>query len=238
MHSAAVMLLIAASVLTLTELLLTAISQHAHYATHMQALAEVCATSMPGLQSVIAAACAMLNDAAAPTGSGLSTATDLDPFETLADHVGLSLQGTDHSLSLALAGSVLDASLWDALPYAYAAAFAADHWKRCRYASSLDSFAGGEQSLVPAIMGLFRVLLPGKADVALRTYVDCAARTVLRMKQGRRLQYKEWCFAGMLVYLDKFVQGCSAVDRSALESLIPYSLVHAAYLELSRGSAA
>lgn len=97
----------------------------------LQALAEVCSTSMPGLFSVISSAAAQLTAAAAT--DSLSTTTDIDPFETLADHVGLALgNSTDHALSLSLAGSVLDAHLWESLPFAYAAAFAADHWKRCR----------------------------------------------------------------------------------------------------------
>ena len=49
---------------------------------------------MPELHSTIAAACAMLSAANSdPSGQGLSTSTDLDPFETLADHVGLGLVG-------------------------------------------------------------------------------------------------------------------------------------------------
>ena len=58
--------------------------------SHMQALCEVSSSSMPAVHSVVASACAMLDAANLdPAGGGLSTSTDLDPFETLADCAGL-----------------------------------------------------------------------------------------------------------------------------------------------------
>ena len=52
--------------------------------------------------------------------------------------------------------------------------------------------------LVPAITGLFGVLLGtrGNIDSALHTYLDCAAKTLLRMKLHSKIQYRDWCFTG------------------------------------------
>ncbi|CAM9301887.1 unnamed protein product [Laminaria digitata] len=48
---------------------------------------------------------------------------------------------------------------------------------------------------------------------------------------GSTLGFKFFC---MYAFLDKFVEQCPQVDRSVLEEFIPYALMHAGYLDMSR----
>ncbi|KAG5192927.1 membrane-associated apoptosis protein-domain-containing protein [Tribonema minus] len=205
-----------------------------------EALSEVCSKSMPGVHATAAAAAAML-DAGIAAGNG-APCGDVGAFVSLASDLGVALASGDFGLETALSEAAQSgAGVWPLLPYAYAAIFAADAWKCCRFVSALEGFERGEHMAVPAMTALFAALLgPGDAAAvaALRAYADCAALTLLRMKLGARALYREWRFPEMLAFLDRFVEECDAVDRSAVEGLVPYALTHAAYLEMGRAGVA
>ncbi|CAN0104580.1 unnamed protein product [Discosporangium mesarthrocarpum] len=152
---------------------------------------------------------------------------------------GLGLKSEDHSLLLSLDGC-MDNSIWELLPYAYAASFGSDWWKRCTYVSRLDGYVHNEHVIVATITDLMSASCArrGGVEKGLMEYVKASSFVLLRMKMQRHSNsaYKEYKYFCMYAFLDKFVEQCPSLDRNSLEGLIPYALMHAGYLDMSRSS--
>ncbi|CAM9640995.1 unnamed protein product, partial [Phaeothamnion confervicola] len=192
-----------------------------------RALGDVCQSSTPWLHDAMSIAVRHADEAEAVGGGGERVAADLEGFKSLAEDFGLTLASGDYSLAVVLAGPLADDKLRELLPHAFAAAFAAESWKKAEYVSRLDGFAGNEHMTIVAILDLFGCFYrePGAVSSALREYLRASSFTVLRMKMFRcQLRFKDYRFNGMTTFLDKLVEQCPLLDRSVIEGFIPYSL--------------
>jgi len=214
-----------------------------------EALCSVSAKTMPGLHSTTQAACSMLNSALQNFGDNesvqISPEADLSSFESYAADLGLQIS-TDEDVGLlnAVHGLKLNPGPWDLLPIACAACFGAEQWKKCRFVCALESYERAEHMAIPAITSLFKVLYgddKARLSDALIEYTKTASSTLMRMKLGGRPPtgiYRDYKFPEMLAFMDLFVDECGEVSRSVLEELIPYSLTHQAYLEMTKSAVA
>ncbi|CAM9614717.1 unnamed protein product, partial [Choristocarpus tenellus] len=89
-----------------------------------EALGEVYQHTMPFIRDTVKMGCQALDE-----GIGVEGGAGVDAFKRLAEDLGLRLKSEDHSLLLSLEGC-LDHSVWELLPYAYAASFTSEWWKR------------------------------------------------------------------------------------------------------------
>ncbi|CAM9705501.1 unnamed protein product [Ascophyllum nodosum] len=210
----------------------------------LEALGGVYQGSMPSLRHTVDLGCKAVDAGAGGRGT--------DAFKRLAGDFGLQLESEDHSLLLALEGCI-DTPIWSLLPYAFAASFSSDTWRRSEYVSRLGVFKNNEHVVVTTILHLTKAFFrgergPGAGDReavkgALEEYVKAASFVLLRLKMKHHYGggevsssspgYKFFC---MYAFLDKFVEQCPEVDRNVLEQYVPYALMHAGYLDMSRQS--
>lgn len=217
-----------------------------------EALREVCSYTLPSLSTVVSAACDEVTAKVTSEVTASKSASEsvlsspyLTQFASLASEIGLwgtgklshGGPGGDRGLCGALPPlDTLDKEKWDYLPDACAIAFVAENWKKCKFLPRLGAFEGGEHMLVPAVLGLFGAVFGDVAwapKAGAERYLEVASGTLLHMRGSTLPQYREYNFNSMVVLLDKFVEGSPAIDRTTLEAMLPYAMVHGAYLELS-----
>jgi hypothetical protein len=78
-------------------------------------------------------------------------------LDLLADDLGLDLGAADPSLKNALRHLKVnedDAALWELLPFAYAAVFTAEGWKKSSYVSQLDTYSNNAHVMALAVQKL------------------------------------------------------------------------------------
>ncbi|CAM9699705.1 unnamed protein product [Pylaiella littoralis] len=213
-----------------------------------EALGSVYEGTMPFLRKTVDLGCKAVDAGAGGRG--------MDAFKRLAGDFGLALKYEDHSLLLALDGCI-DTPVWSLLPYAFAASFSSESWRKCEYVSRLGVFKNNEHVMVTTIVELTTAFFGGggaggsgdrgptgggEAAIrrALEEYVKTASFVLLRLKMRHHHGsdgssavggFKFFC---MYAFLDKFIEQCPQVDRSVMEEFIPYALMHAGYLDMSR----
>lgn len=176
----------------------------------------------------------------------------LVPVDCLANDVGLDVGAADQSLKAALAQfktTAEDVAEWDVLPHAVAAAFYdSSIWRRTTYLESVDAFASNEHLLGPAVQSLTFVFqsvvierpsgMEPQATIAqsLQSFVVSTATVLLRMKARQRENgFKDLPLRAMLVLLEKFVESCPYMSNSTLQRVVPYEMMHAAYVDMGLG---
>ncbi|CAN0212276.1 unnamed protein product [Scytosiphon promiscuus] len=198
-----------------------------------EALGSVYEDTMPFLRKTVDLGCRAVDAGAGGRG--------MDAFKRLAGDFGLPFKYEDHSLLLSLDGCI-DTPVWSLLPYAFAASFSSESWRKCEYVSRLGVFKNNEHVIVTTIIDLTKAFFGGELAVerALKEYVKTASFVLLRLKMRHHYATEGSSAAGgfkffcMYAFLDKFVEQCPQVDRSVLEEFIPYALMHAGYLDMSR----
>eukprot|EP00752_Nemacystus_decipiens_P003733 g3439.t1 len=217
-----------------------------------EALGSVYEGTMPFLRKTVDLGCKAVDAGAGGRG--------MDAFKRLAGDFGLPFKYEDHSLLLSLDGCI-DTPVWSLLPYAFAASFSSESWRKCEYVSRLGVFKNNEHVIATTIIDLTKAFFGGggvggsggdrgptgggevAVKRALEEYVKSASFVLLRLKMRHYHGadgssgssavggFKFFC---MYAFLDKFVEQCPEVERSVLEEFVPYALMHAGYLDMSR----
>ncbi|GMH69038.1 hypothetical protein TL16_g05065 [Triparma laevis f. inornata] len=156
---------------------------------------------------------------------------------SLAKSSGVDVGGLDPSLreSLAYLVSDSDRNLWALLPYAYAASFVmGENWKTSKYISAADVMSGGEQVVMNCISSLCGALLGFEAGkTASEEFLRASSSILFVMKAEEAGKYSQFPIRAMFVLLERFVEVSPFVNRSVLEKYMPYTILHAAYVDMS-----
>ena len=117
----------------------------------------------------------------------------------------------------------------------YAASFVmGDNWKTCRYISSADVMSGGEQVIMTCVSSLCGALLGFEAGKeASIEFLKASSNILFIMKAEESGKYSAYPIRAMFVLLERFVEVSPFVDRSVLEKYMPYTILHAAYVDMS-----
>ncbi|CAM9877910.1 unnamed protein product, partial [Ectocarpus sp. 12 AP-2014] len=156
-----------------------------------EALGSVYEGTMPFLRKTVDLGCKAIDAGAGGRG--------MDAFKRLAGDFGLPFKYEDHSLLLALDGCI-DTPVWSLLPYAFAASFSSELWRKCEYVSRLGVFKNNEHVIVTTILDLTKAFFGGggvgdaggdrgptgggevAVKQALEDYVKTASFVLLRLK--------------------------------------------------------
>lgn len=150
----------------------------------------------------------------------------------------MDVGGLDPSLteSLAhLAGQPTDRNIWRLLPYAYAASFASgDTWRSTKYLSASDVMSGGEHVLMDCVSALSGALLGfERAEEASKAFIKASCAVLFMMKAEEAGKYSSFPIRAQFSLMEKFVNCSPFVTRSTLEIYMPYTILHAAYVDMS-----
>jgi hypothetical protein len=205
-----------------------------------QALGEVSAEVVPHMKEVVKLA----HDQYPENTYGQK---EFAPLEVIADDLGLDVGAADHALKAALAGLKVnadDSRLWDLLPFAYGAVLTSAGWKRADYIPHLDAYSNNAHVMAFAIQKLILcfqsniVTAPtdgSPIETSLKQYLHCSSFILLRMKLMESAEFREYPLRAMLVFMERFIEGSDHLERSMLQSCLPYALLHAAYVDMSLG---
>ena len=156
---------------------------------------------------------------------------------SLARSSGISVGALDPSLELSLAhlARAQDKQNWSLLPYAFAAAFVlGDTWRTTQYVPALDVLSQGEHVMVMSMSALSTALLGVEGGrVAAEQFLKSGSGVLFRMKSEDKEKYSQFPIRAMFTLMEKFVNYSEVVDRSVLEKYLPYTILHAAYVDMS-----
>ncbi|GMI46037.1 hypothetical protein TrCOL_g12752 [Triparma columacea] len=157
---------------------------------------------------------------------------------SLAKSSGINVGGLDPSLveSLAhLVGQPTDRNIWRLLPYAYAASFSmGESWRSTKYISASDVMSGGEHVLMDSVSALCGALLGfSEAEVASKAFIKASCSVLFMMKADEAGKYSSFPIRAQFALMEKFVRVSPFVTRSTLETYMPYTILHAAYVDMS-----
>ena len=157
---------------------------------------------------------------------------------SLARSCGIEVGGLDPSLRSSLENlgtGEKQKSIWRLLPYAYAAAFAnSESWKACNYISGADVMSGGEHVTMECISSLCVNLLglEGGKEASV-DFLRTSCSILFMMKGQESGRYSSFPIRAMFVLMEKFIDVSPVVDRHVLEKYMPYTILHAAYVDMS-----
>jgi NCK-associated protein 1 len=178
-----------------------------------------------------------LSLAAASVSHDAEGGANFPSLMSLARSSGVDVGVLDPSLQASLAHMVTDKDkrLWKLLPYAYSAAFAlGDTWKTTQYVPALDVLSQGEHVMMYACSNLCTSILgPVGGKEASEQFIKSACGVLFRMKSEDANKYYQFPIRAMFSLMEKFVQYSPVVDRSVLENHLPYTILHAAYVDMS-----
>ena len=156
---------------------------------------------------------------------------------SLARSSGVEVGVLDPSLELSLSHLCTegDQRIWGMLPYAYSAAFVlGDTWKSTQYVPALDVLSQGEHVIMYTVSALCTATLGGiQGKVASEQFLKSGCGVLFRMKAEENQKYYQFPIRAMFSLMEKFVGCSSVVDRSVLEEYLPYTILHAAYVDMS-----
>ena len=185
--------------------------------------------------------------------------------DNLAWEVGINTSTVDYGLRNCIAqagveskqasdGSSTFGGVWTMLPYALACSFLHNPWKNADVVLELEAHQNNAHVVAVAC---FRVLASvvatatneGNAcaeghlspfDALLRNLLlQClkvTSNVLLMMKaQGEAKEFRDYPIRGMFAFLERFVKVTPLLAYSDLESVLPYSILHAAYVDMSLG---
>jgi hypothetical protein len=169
---------------------------------------------------------------------------------TLASDCGVSISDPDISLSSSLHGlcaNAEDLRVIELLPYALPCCFPDPWWEDCRYITTLGVCESNEHLIPYALRKLisaFQLHRPTgmqnsetlSSTRSVEEFVDSASFVLLRMSmRARDAHYRALPVRTMIALLERFVHNSPLVQRSRLESIMPYSLLHSSHVDISLG---
>jgi len=185
--------------------------------------------SVPLVHSALSLAASSISHEASGGGNAPS-------LISLARSSGIDVGYLDPSLTSSLSHlASKDMRIWGLLPFAYASSFVtSDNWTKCTYIPADDVHANGEHVIMACISGLCCTMLgtQEKAKNACVEFLRSSSSVLFRMKADEEA-YSAFPLRAMFVLMEKFTEVCPLIDRSVLESYMPYTILHAAYVDMS-----
>ena len=150
----------------------------------------------------------------------------------------------DQILRAKLAPLAAERAIWELLPTAFAAAMLGDTWKSGRWIPELAVFTNNLHVVAGALCALFHCCVPtsaadGETRKPFEEYVQIASSLLLRMKLREASDFRDVPLQPMFLMVEAVVK-LAPLDRSVLETYLPFSLLHTAAMDvsMSRQSAA
>ena len=150
----------------------------------------------------------------------------------------------DQILRAKLAPLAAERAIWELLPTAFAAAMLGDTWKSGRWIPELAVFTNNLHVVADALCALFHCCVPtsaadGETRKPFEEYVQIASSLLLRMKLREASDFRDVPLQPMFLMVEAVVK-LAPLDRSVLETYLPFSLLHTAAMDvsMSRQSAA
>ena len=140
---------------------------------------------------------------------------------------------------------------WEMLPFAFAATFVDGAWKDTRYLDQANAHTNNAHIISKAILGLVsalayvRAMEQGGGDDVLRqllkrdltNFMQCAATLLVQMKCHQADKHlSSYPLRAMFIFLDMCSEEAGGlIEASVLEGALPYSMVHAAFIDMVLG---
>jgi len=162
---------------------------------------------------------------------------ELLPVDLLAMDCGIAVGTADQALKKFLSRSIgsADATLWDLLPFMFAASFTTNIWKEAQFKPVIEGHTNNAHTLARAINDLiiaFKAITSTSGDEKeivglLKTFVEVSSIILLRMAKSSVKQDKHAPvdFPSIIVFVDKFIEACPLLTSEVMESCLPYALL-------------
>jgi len=127
-----------------------------------------------------------------------------------------------------------DESVWAMFPAAFAATFTSNKWRGAQYISEIDGFANNAHVMLYAMNAVFSC--SPSAVAASEEFLRISASVLLKLRLSDSYQQDkdmQGRLNAQFVFLEDFAK-LSPADRSVLEQFVPYSVIHAARMDLAR----
>ena len=165
---------------------------------------------------------------------------------SLAYDCGVHTSDPDISLSGSLQGlcsNAEDQRIVDLLPFALPSCFTSPWWQQCNYNPELGLCTSNEHLIPLALRKLIAAFQlhkgaqndPRATTKGVESFVDAASFVLLRMSMKNQHEFRDIPVRTMITLLERFVHRSPLVERSRLETVMPYSLLHASHVDISLG---
>jgi len=198
-----------------------------------EAVASVSIESIPHIYNTIASAFSQYN-------RNTFSIPELVPMDCLASDVGLNVQTADQPLKAWLSKVTVSDSLWDLLPFMFAAGYTAPTWGGAVFNPVLEGHSNNAHLLSLAVRDLIINLKAassstkdeGEILARLVDFIEVSSFILLRMAKSSTKSLEKQGIVNLpsvLISLDQFVTGCPLVQRNLLEKFLPYALLRSEY---------
>lgn len=198
-----------------------------------EAASSVCSEAVPHIFNTISSSFSQYN-------RNTFSIPELVPLDCLASDVGLEVGTADQALKSWLSKVSVTDTLWDLLPFMFAAGYTAPSWGSAVYNPVLEAHNNNAHLLSLAVYQLITNLKAtssstkdeGEIIARLVDFIEVSSFILLRLaKSSTKTLEKQGIhnLPSVLISLDQFLTRCPLVQRNLLEKFLPYALIRSEY---------